>query len=230
MVLAAHDLPATARALEAVLDVSAPFRDEGVGHFGLENAVYAIGDCFVEIVSPVRADTAAGRYLDRRGGDSGYMVMFEAADAAGVRARLESQRVRIVHDTTHPDIVDLHLHPKDVPAAIVAIDITDPVGSWRWGGPAWTATVPAHQPGGLRALTVAALDPAATALRWGAVLAIEPAGSTLTLDGGRQRIEFSAAAAPADEGIVSVTVAAAGPAQSAVVAGVTFHRIPEETS
>src|SRR3954468_19648301 len=103
-VVAAIDLDATATALEQHLGVHDPFRDKGVGHFGLRNAVYALGDTFLEIVSPVRADTAAGRYLERRGGDCGYMAMFELADAAAVRARLTDLGVRTVWETEHPDI------------------------------------------------------------------------------------------------------------------------------
>src|SRR5205823_1269111 len=91
----------------------------------------------VEIVSPLREDTAAGRQIARAGGDCGYMCMFELADEAATRTRVSAAGVRVVHDTAHPDIVDLHLHPKDVPGAIVALDVTRPVGSWRWGGPAW---------------------------------------------------------------------------------------------
>ena len=37
-----------------------PFRDPGVGRFGLTNAVFAAGDTFVEVVAPVRPDTTAG--------------------------------------------------------------------------------------------------------------------------------------------------------------------------
>ena len=144
VVLAAYDLAAVMRQLESALGVDAPFHDEGVGHFGLHNAVYTLGDCFIEVVSPVRPDTAAGRQLERRGGDSGYMAMFEVTDVSGTRARLDQHGVRVIWDTTHDDIVDLHLHPKDVTAAIVALDITKPRGSWRWGGPAWTAAVPDH--------------------------------------------------------------------------------------
>src|SRR5947209_17732835 len=135
-VVAAVDFAATSAALEAALGVRDPFHDEGIVHFGLRNAVYAVGDTFVEIVSPVRGGTAAGRQIERAGGDCGYMCMFEVPDIDATRRRLAETGVRIVHDTTHPDIVDLHLHPKDVPGAIVALDVTRPVGSWRWGGPA----------------------------------------------------------------------------------------------
>src|SRR5689334_16200286 len=139
VVLAATDLPAVTEEIERELGVSVPFRDDGVGHFGLHNAVYSLGDSFLEVVSPVRSDTAVGRQLERCGGDAGYMVMFEVADAVETRRRLQSLGVRIVWDTTHEDIVDLHLHPKDVGGALLALDVTEPVGSWRWGGPDWTA-------------------------------------------------------------------------------------------
>ena len=49
-----------------------PLRDPGVGGFGLTNAVFAVGGTFLEVVAPVRPDTTAGRYLERRGGDGGY--------------------------------------------------------------------------------------------------------------------------------------------------------------
>ncbi|MBV9291775.1 MAG: VOC family protein [Frankiales bacterium] len=229
VVLVAADLDAVAAQLESHVDVSAPFRDEGVGHFGLRNAVYAVGDCFIEIVSPVRDDTAAGRYRERRGGDCGYMAMFEVADEKATRARLAELGVRIVWDTTHDDIVDLHLHPRDVPPAIVALDVTSPVGSWRWGGPAWTATTPAHDPGGVIAMEVAAVDPAATANRWAAVLGVETgADNSLSLAGGDQQVSFVPAADRSHEGIIGATVSRPGTAARTVVAGVEIKRISTE--
>ena len=207
MVLAAHDLEAATAALEAALPVKDPFRDPGVGHFGLANAVYAFGDTFIEVVSPTQPDTAAGRYLERRGGDCGYMVMFEAADEQALRDRLASMNVRLVHDHSHPDIVDLHLHPKDVPGAIVAVNVCTPPGSWRWGGPAWTGTIPDHGPGGVVGLTVAASEPAALATRWAGVLGVDVVDSgetfTLALSSAHQ-----VSVVPGDgvDGIVGVTV------------------------
>src|SRR3954453_16164678 len=102
VVLAAADLDAVAADREREVGVRSPFRDEGVGDFGLRNAVYSLGDSFVEIVSPIHPDTAVGRHLERCGGDSGYMVMFEVTDPTGTRRRLEQLGVRIVWDTTHP--------------------------------------------------------------------------------------------------------------------------------
>jgi hypothetical protein len=223
VVLAAHDLDATTTALEKGLSIRDPFRDPGVGHFGLANAVYAAGDTFVEVISPTRPDTAAGRYLERRGGDCGYMAMFELTDEAATRERLERLGVRIVWQTSHDDIVDLHLHPKDVSGAIVAVDITEPRGSWRWGGPAWEGAIPAHADGGITGMTVAAVDPEATADRWAGVLDVDRSGHQLLLDGG-QRVDFLAVADPAAEGIVAVTVNLAD-AHDTTVCGVRFSEV-----
>ena len=69
-VLVADQLEPVASALRSALGLREPFRDPGVGEFGLANVVFALGDCFLEVVSPTRADTAAGRYLERHGGDT----------------------------------------------------------------------------------------------------------------------------------------------------------------
>lgn len=209
VVLAAHDLATTTADIESAMGISDPFRDPGVGHFGLANAVYAVGDTFLEVVSPTQPDTAAGRYLDRRGGDSGYMVMFELEDEAAVRKVLDVLEIRTVHDMTYDDIVDLHLHPKDVPGAIVALDVTNPAGSWRWGGPAWEGRIPRHTPGGIVGLTVAAVDPQAVATKWAAVLGIDVTtdadGYVLALPSG-QRIDVLPTDDISGEGIIGCTV------------------------
>jgi hypothetical protein len=229
VVLAAADLDAAGKAIEESLGARDPFHDPGVGHFGLANAVYALGDTFLEVVSPTTDGTAAGRYMERRGGDAGYMVMFEDADEAALRSRLKALDVRLVHDHGHPDIVDLHLHPKDVPGAIVAVNVCTPEGSWRWGGPAWAGAIPDHGPGGIVGLTVAAHDPAALAARWAGVLGVDVIedGVAHTLAMSGQRVDI--VAGDGDEGIVGVTVegALAEPVQ---ICGVRFSpgRLQEE--
>jgi hypothetical protein len=232
LVLAAADLASVTAELEPALGISTPYRDPGVGHFGLHNAVYALGDCFVEVVSPTQPDTAAGRRLERAGGDCGYMVMFELADAEATRSRLADLSVRVVFESVHDDIVDLHLHPKDVPGAIVAVDVTTPPGSWRWGGPSWTAAVPPHGPGGLTGLTVAVSDPVAVAERWAAVIGVPepPVDGVLRLAGGRQEVRFVPANGSTADGIVGAEVAVPPGTPTGIisVAGVDIDRRPSE--
>ncbi len=219
-VLVARDLEPTVERIRTELGVAEPFRDPGVGHFGLHNAVFTVGDTFLEVVSPVQEGTAAGRYLDRRGGDGGYMIMFQVADIAAARSRIADLGVRVVHDMAHDDIVDIHLHPKDVPGAIVAVDACDPEGSWRWGGPAWEGTVPEHAPGGVAGVTVAAVDPAHVEQRWSAVVGVPVA------DVG---VRFTAVDDARQEGIVGVTVATTQPGRTLEIAGVRFDLVPVES-
>jgi hypothetical protein len=210
---AAVDLDPVVAQLRSALGSGEPYRDEGVAYFGLRNAVLAVGDSFVEVVSPIREGTAAGRYLERQGGDCGYMAMVEVSDAGAARERVGQLGIRIVWDFAEDDIVDLHLHPRDVPGTLLALDAARPPGSWRWGGPAWTAAVPSHPPGGLRELTIAVADPVAAAQRWAAVLDVPADGAAVPLAG--QQVRFTPAGER--EGIVALTVAVPEPAVATVV-------------
>jgi hypothetical protein len=228
---AATDLEAVAGRLRSALQLGEPYRDPGVGHFGLANVVFTVGDTFLEVISPVREGTAAGRYLARQGGDSGYMAMVQVAGATAARERLAALGVRIVWDHAEPDIVDLHLHPRDVPGALLALDAAEPEGSWRWGGPAWTAAVPEHRSGGIRALVVAVDRPTEVADRWAAVIGVPvertAEGAALPLDDAVVRF------VPPDgrRGIVGLTVAVSAPFTASTpspfeVAGVLVDLVP----
>jgi hypothetical protein len=211
-VLVAAELEPVASALQAALALGEPFRDPGVGEFGLANTVFALGDCFIEVVSPTRADTAAGRYLERHGGDTpsearggGYMVIFDLEDLEGARSRAQEDGVRVVWQIDLPDVSGTHLHPADMRGAIVSLDRSNPYGSWRWGGPQWTARTGSGAAGRLAGITVAVADPAAVAARWGRVLGV-PVGaeSVLHLDGAEVRFEH--AASEGGEGLTEIAL------------------------
>lgn len=228
--LVAADLQPVVDALVEELDVEAePFSDPGVGVFGLHNAVMALGDTFLEVVSPVRPDTTAGRYLERRGGDGGYMAIFQVEDLAEARARVAELGVRVVWQSDHHDIAGTHLHPKDVPGAIVSIDWASPPETWRWAGPRWTGTAPEHRGGGIVSVTVQSEDPLALAERWAAVLGLEAlpqaTGAEVPLEGGVLR--FTGATDGRGEGISTVEVVVPGAEpHSAHLCGVTVVRRP----
>jgi hypothetical protein len=134
-VLVAAELEPAAQALSTALQLNEPFRDPGVGEFGLANVVVALGDCFIEIVSPTRDDTAAGRHLARQGGDGGYMVLFDLEDLDGARSRAAELGVRVVWQLDLPDISGTHLHPADMRGAIVSLDQSRTYRTSRWGRP-----------------------------------------------------------------------------------------------
>jgi Glyoxalase-like domain len=206
-VLVAAELEPVASALGAALGLDEPFRDPGVGAFGLENVVFALGDCFVEVVSPVESDTAAGRYLERHGGDGGYMVIFDIEDLERARERALGLGVRVAWEIDLPDISTTHLHPADMRGAIVSLDRSEPYGTWRWGGPQWTGRIGTGAPGRLAGVTLAVSDPAAVAARWAEVLGLEVSDGrrpVLHLDGGEVR--FETAASELAEGLVEIAV------------------------
>jgi hypothetical protein len=163
-----------------------------VKEFGLQNVVFALGDSFLEVVSPIQPGTAGGRYLDRHG-DGGYMLLFDVRDLEGARARAAELGVRVVWQLDLPDISGTHLHPGDIGGAIVSIDRSEPYGTWRWGGPQWTGRTGAGAPLELAGVTVTVPDPSATAERWGEVLNVavsaDAGAAVLELDGGEVRFQ-----------------------------------------
>ena len=178
IVFAAHDLHPSQDMLAALLQLTHPFRDPGVAEFGIDNAVFCFGDQFIEVISPTRPDTACSRHLDRQG-DSGYMLILQTDNLARERARFAELGVRTVWSAEFDDISAMHLHPKDVGAAIVSVDEPRPAASWRWGGPQWQMQPLQQgqpgQPGGsglqqVRGITLRAHQPQAMAVRWAQVL------------------------------------------------------------
>ncbi len=244
-VLVAGELEPVATVLRSALGLGEPFRDRGVGEFGLVNTVFALGDCFLEVVCPKREGTAAGRYLTRHGGDGGYMAIFDLEDLEGARSRALGAGVRVVWQLDLPDISGTHLHPADMRGAIVSLDRSSPYGSWRWGGPQWTGRVGTGAPGHLAGVTIAVAEPAAVAARWGEVLGAEVSGGDgltpggearergtngplLRLDGGEVR--FEEAASEQGEGLVEIAVELPRDlpdgADAIEVGGVRLRRVP----
>ena len=163
--LVAADLEPTVTELCDALDLTVCFRDPGVGEFGLHNALMVIGDQFLEVVSPTTDGTTAGRLLEKRGGDGGYMALYEVDDLDRRIEQLRDNDVRIVWAGDFPTIRGRHLHPRDVGGAIVSIDQPEPKGSWTWAGPDWQP-FESSVVGGIAGITVAASDPDGMRSRW----------------------------------------------------------------
>ena len=216
-VLVARELAPVSERLREELGLGDPFADPGVGFFGLHNAVYALGDAFLEVISPTQPDTTAGRYLDKRG-DGGYMVIFQLGDLDAARERAAGMGIRTVWQADLDDISGTHLHPADTRGAIVSLDRADPPESWRWGGPDWTGKAGAGAPGRLAGMTVAVSDPAAVAARWGELSGVEPADGRLELDGSYVAFEEDDA-----DRIVEIELEVPGRQETIEIGGVRFR-------
>ena len=189
--LVGADLGRISRDITAVLGLGPAYADPGVAKYGLGNQVWPIGDTFLEVVSPTQAGTTAGRLIDKRGGDGGYMAIFQVDDLAAVRARIAHLGVRIADQADHKGASFTHLHPKDVPGAIVSIDAMDPPERWEWGGPDWRKNVRADTSVEIRGAEMQGEDPDAMSARWATVLdrprTRAGEGWRIAVDGGELR-------------------------------------------
>ncbi len=192
--LVAKDLAAARADISAVLGIDYAFDDPGVGKYGLRNAVFPIGDTFLEVVSPKQPGTTAGRLLEKRGGDGGYMVILQVDDLAQALARVREASARIADQMDQGGAAFTHIHPKDIGGAILSLDRMVPQERWEWGGPIWQSHVCTDTSVKVAGAELQAKDPARMAARWAQVLgraALEDAGTwRIRLDDGE--IRFSA--------------------------------------
>jgi hypothetical protein len=226
IVMVAADLePIEARIVDE-LGVELCYRVPEVAVFGLRNALFPIGHQLLEVVSPVEEGTTAGRLLDKRGGDGGYMVILEVDDLEPVRARLAELGVRIVFEAPGDGIVGLHLHPADVGGPIRSIDGTETWGEWPWAGPAWRDHVRTGVVTEVVAVEIEADDPAAMATRWSAVLdrPVATGGTCVPLDEGEVRFVPAGARGEGVAGFVLRSAPGASPVDT-TICGCRFRSV-----
>jgi hypothetical protein len=189
--LVAADLAAARADISAVLGIDYAFDDPGVGKYGLRNAVFPIGDTFLEVVSPKESGTTAGRLLEKRGGDGGYMVILQVDDLAQALSRVKDAAARIADRRDEGGAAFTHIHPKDIGGAILSLDRMVPKERWEWGGPNWQSHVCTDTSVKVAGAELQAKDPARMAARWARVLgraAAEDAGIwRIRLDDGEIR-------------------------------------------
>jgi len=171
----AEKLEPVVDALGTVFGLRVAYRDPAVAVYGLVNAVMPVGGEFLEVVQPVRDDASALRYLRRRGGDAGYMLIFQAPDALAQRARLAAAGVRLIAEVQRPEYSFTHFHPGDFNGVLTSID-TEGGGTgwlsndrpWPPAGRGWEAAAP---PAGVRGILGApgqTKAPGKGGARWGA--------------------------------------------------------------
>lgn len=212
--LVADELAPVLEDLQAVFGLEVAFRDPGVKRFGLENAVIPVGTQFLEVVAPIEEGTTAGRYLERRGGSGGYMVICHTDDHAHRKARVAELGIRTVLDFDDHGYTCMQLHPRDTGGSFLEIDRQeggeDPNGPWHPAGPSWQPAVRTTVVDGIRAVDIQGDDPVALAARWGEIveLPVQDASGTPTLALDNAEVRFVPVADGRGEGLRGVELSA----------------------
>ena len=215
--LVAHHLHPLIDDLAATFGLEPCFVDPGVKTFGLENTLLPVGNQFIEVVAPIQDGTAGGRYLERRHGDGGYMVILQCDDHPPRRARAESLGVRVAWEFTTPEeYICMQLHPRDTGGSFLEIDeqLGDRAheidGPWHPAGHNWQRAKRVERSTGIVAAELQADDPEALAAKWGSIMDTDPTkGATgwpeVQLDNAT--IRFVPAADGRGEGLGGIDIA-----------------------
>jgi len=232
--LVAHDLDRIQAQIESVFGVEVCFRDPGVGRHGLHNMLIPFGNQLLEAVSPKPGehDTAGGRYLHRRGGDGGYMVITQCAREAQRehRRRAQESEVRIAFEFETAGYSCMQLHPRDTGGCFFEIDWSEgddvPDGPWQPAGPDWQRARRLDAVTAIRGAELQSPDPKGLARRWSDLAAIpvetgEDGNPVLCLENAE--IRFVHARDGRGEGLAGLDVAVVDRARLAAAAAARGH-------
>jgi hypothetical protein len=218
--LVARELAPVQKDLEDVLGVAVCYRDPGVATFGLENALFPIGNQLLEVVAPIRENTAGGRYLERRGGDGGYMVITQCDEHAPRRKRVDALGIRVVGQFDGKEFTNMQLHPRDTGGSFFEIDeqkghgAHDPDGPWEPAGKTWKSGRRLDRVTGIAAAEIQCDDPKKVAARWSEIaqIPVTTVGGNPTMKLENATLRFVPCADGRPEGLGGIDVSTANKA------------------
>ena len=204
---------------KAILGLEVCFVDKSVIEFGLENSLMPVGNNFIEVVAPVQENTAGGRYLKRRNGDGGYMVICQCDShptQLARKARAQSLGIRIAWEREIPYFHVMQLHPADTGGAFFEIEWDakqEPEGNW-WpaGGSDWPRARSTEAVTAYTAVELQSPDPRALAERWSSIAEIalrKDSRGRIEMPLDNARVRFVEAADGRGEGPGGIDIAVA---------------------
>jgi len=162
--------------IAGIMGLNVCYRDGNVAKYGLENALLPVDTILLEVVAPLQAGTAAGRFLDKTGGRGGYMAIFccDDPDARGKHAGKIGVRTANVID--HAPYHGVQLHPRDCRAAFIEFNHTagsdDILGPYPPAGPDWQKSIRKDVTQALTGVAMQSPDPQGLAAHWGRIIEI----------------------------------------------------------
>ena len=173
--LATDDLPQAARDLQSIFGLACAHEDPQVEIYGIRNALFPVGLSFIELIAPLRPDTAAARFLQRGPQRGAYMAIFNCSDPHRRRAHVAALGLRIAAEITLDGFYGIQIHPRDSRAAMVELDHTpgeaDLHGPYfAAGGSGWASAIRTENVRGLPAVVLESPTPQTLAEHWATLL------------------------------------------------------------
>jgi hypothetical protein len=222
VVLLAEMLDGALADARAFLGLKPGVRDvEGMAQLGFEHEVLAIDQTFVEIVSPLSADSSSGRLLARNG-ECGYMVVLQVPSLDGVVQRAAGLGLSPVMHTAFEGNPISQWHPRDL-GTLAEIDEMR-TAEWHFF-PELAATGSTAVVNDVVAVEIAVAHPAACAARWAAVLGLDHREGSPAVELSSGRLEF----VPGTGGLRTVRLSGDVPA-ARELCGVRFEIAPRSAA
>ena len=171
LALVTSDIKAAEEFFRHSLGLKVCYTDPGLKSFGLVNIILPIGDQFLEVVSPIKEGTTAGRFLEKNG-DGGYIVITQCDDHLVYKRRVEELGVRIAHEFNVDGFSNMQLHPKDTGGLFLEIDQqlgprgNQQDGPWTPAGHANLNRFGSEIGMAIKSVRIGTRLPAATAQKW----------------------------------------------------------------
>ncbi|ETR76085.1 hypothetical protein X566_16030 [Afipia sp. P52-10] len=172
--LAAPKLDRLVDDLQEIFDIKVCYRDPNVAKYGLQNALFVIGDGFLEIVSPTEPNTAGGRFIERTKGHGGYMAIFQANDVRRRQKHAETIGVRVAHVIDRDAYQNVQLHPRDCRAAFIefghSVGGDERSGTWTPAGENWKSFISTGQTKRMLGIEIESPNPNDLAAHWSKII------------------------------------------------------------
>ncbi len=186
--LAAADITETERVFSHILGLDVCHRSE-LANFGLENIMYAINGCFLEIVAPTKENTAVDRFLSRNKGRGGYMAIFDCADIDRHKSLAAEAGVDPIFERRNEKADLLQLNPKQTGATMMEFDHhygdDTMLGHYEWAGEDWHGYVSTEVTGDILGIEISSPGPEARAKLWSHIC-----DRPVTMQGGTREIDL----------------------------------------
>lgn len=159
-----------------IMGLAVCYRDGNVAKYGLENALLPVDTILLEVVSPFKDGTAAGRFIGKTNGRGGYMAIFCCDDPDEIGRRANAMGVRTANVIDHAPYHGVQLHPRDCRAAFIELNHTagsdDILGPYPPAGPDWQKSIRKDVTQALTAVEMQSPDPQGLAAHWGKIIGI----------------------------------------------------------